>query len=86
MRMLTNGTVLRMKHSPILLAMQRKAKGGSGEKDLDEDEWDVTYDLKKADQIVVVDDTAAYQGFGDALFTAPQEDILEGLSTAFVCN
>ena len=83
MRMISNGTVLRMKRSPILLAMQRKPKPGSGDvKDLDEDEWDVTYDLKKADQVVVVDDTAAYHGFGEALFTAPQEDILEGEPTS----
>lgn len=47
--------------------------------DLDEDEWDLQYDLLRADQIVVADDTNAYQIFGDALFTAPQEDLLEGI-------
>ena len=36
------------------------------------------YDLKRAEDIVVVDDNNALQTFGEFLFTAPQEDILEG--------
>jgi Protein of unknown function (DUF3684) len=48
--------------------------------DLDEDDWDMLYDLKKAEEIIIADDTNAYQVFGDSIFTAPQEDILEGQS------
>ncbi|KAG2015943.1 hypothetical protein CC2G_009161 [Coprinopsis cinerea AmutBmut pab1-1] len=78
-RMISDTTIARMKRNPILLAMQRKAKSSKKEsKDLEEEEWDISYDLKKGDQIVVVDDTAAYQVFGEDLWTAPQEDILEG--------
>ncbi|TFK25484.1 hypothetical protein FA15DRAFT_703591 [Coprinopsis marcescibilis] len=77
-RMISEKTLLRMKRAPIMLAMQRKPRNHSNEKDLDDDEWDISYDLKHAYEIVVVDDTAAYQVFGDSLFTAPQEDILEG--------
>ena len=45
--------------------------------DVDEDDWDLQYDLRRADQIVIADDTNGYQLFGDQIFTAPQEDLLE---------
>ena len=47
---------------------------------LDEDEWDVEYDLLRPDQIVIADDTSTFQVFGDSVFCAPQEDLLEGES------
>ena len=72
----------RMKISPVLLGSQRVLRL-SGEKnqnldDLDDEQWDLIYDLKKPQQITIADDTHAYQAFGNSLFTAPQEDILEG--------
>ena len=70
----------RMKRSPVLLGSQRVNRH-SGEKnldDLDDEQWDLIYDLKKPEQITIADDTHAYQAFGTSLFTAPQEDILEG--------
>jgi hypothetical protein len=70
----------RMKRSPVLLGSQRVHRH-SGEKnldDLDDEEWNLIYDLKKPEQITIADDTHAYQAFGTSLFTAPQEDILEG--------
>jgi Protein of unknown function (DUF3684) len=74
-----------MKRVPILLGIQRKVRAETDEDkqmpspvDLDEDDWDVRYDLRKAEEIIIVDDTNAYQVFGDSIFTAPQEDILEG--------
>ena len=69
-----------MKRSPVLLGSQRVHRH-SGEKildDLDDEQWDLIYDLKKPEQITIADDTHAYQAFGASLFTAPQEDILEG--------
>ena len=54
-----------------------KGRSQSNSADLDEDDWDLQYDLRKADQIVVADDTNGYQLFGDQIFTAPQEDLLE---------
>ena len=69
-----------MKRSPVLLGLQRVHRH-SGEKnldDLDDEEWDLIYELKKPEQITIADDTHAYQTFGTSLFTAPQEDILEG--------
>ncbi|KAJ7129825.1 hypothetical protein C8R43DRAFT_1026002 [Mycena crocata] len=72
-RQITSGTLTKMKKAPILLGTLRK-----GSSDLDEDEKDLQYDLKRPDQIVIADDNNALQNFGDSLFTAPQEDILEG--------
>ncbi|KAF9562769.1 hypothetical protein CPC08DRAFT_749290 [Agrocybe pediades] len=75
---LSSGTILRMKKAPILLGLQRKARRQNKETDdWDEDEWDTTYDLMKPNEIIVADDTHAYQAFGHSLFTAPQEDIIE---------
>ncbi|KAF8894925.1 hypothetical protein CPB84DRAFT_1816083 [Gymnopilus junonius] len=71
-------TLLRMKRSPVLLALQRISRHQNKETDdWDEDEWDIIYDLKKPNEIIIADDTHSYQAFGDSLFTAPQEDIIE---------
>ena len=79
MRSLSSGTILRLKRSPVLLGMQRKPKKQSkAGDDWDEDEWDVIYELKQPKDIIIADDTHAYQAFGESLFTAPQEDIIEG--------
>lgn len=82
-RLISSGAVARMKRSPILLGMRRARKEKSSPKrnldeTLDEEEWDFQYDLLRPDQIMVADDTNAYQSFGDSVFSAPQEDILEG--------
>lgn len=77
-----------MKRSPFLICSRRtkkakepKSKTGpeSVSVDLDEDEWEFQYDLKRPDEIVIVDDTNAYQFFGDSVFSAPQEDLLESM-------
>ncbi|KAF5351976.1 hypothetical protein D9756_007388 [Leucocoprinus leucothites] len=73
-------TMARMKRAPILLCCQRKVVDQSTRKagdEFDDEEWDVGYDLKIAEQIVISDDTNAHQVFGVDLFTAPQEDIIE---------
>lgn len=81
----------RMKRSSLLLGSRRVKKPRPAEKsqfekahvvddfaDLEEDDWEHEYDLLPASQIVVADDPNAYQLFGNAIFTAPQEDLLEG--------
>lgn len=82
-RLISSGTSTRLKRSPILLGSRRvkqvKKDSKSTSLDLDdEDNWDLEYDLLRPNQIVVADDTNAYQHFGDVIFAAPQEDILEG--------
>ncbi|KAL4253718.1 hypothetical protein ABKN59_003690 [Abortiporus biennis] len=72
----------KMKLTPMLLGSRRTKRNNkttaSKPGDLDEDEdWDVEYELLKADSIVIADDTNAYQQFGDSVFSAPQEDLLE---------
>lgn len=88
-RLISHGVMLRMKKAPILFGSRRvratkvsdkkrNSSGGDASHDLDDDEWDTQYDLLKPGSVVVADDTNAYQIFGDAIFTAPQEDLLEG--------
>ena len=48
--------------------------------DADEEEWDLEYDLLAPNQVAIADDTIALQQFGEVIFCAPQEDILEGKS------
>jgi hypothetical protein len=69
-----------MKKEPILLGSLRRA-ASSG--DFEDDERDLQYDLKRPAEIVIADDNNALQNFGDTLFTAPQEDILEGFGFLF---
>ncbi|KAF5355265.1 hypothetical protein D9758_006047 [Tetrapyrgos nigripes] len=79
-RGLSSTTVARMKKSAVLLGSQRKIlknEKGTNSGDYDDEEWDLQYDLKRPDQIIVADDTHALQLFGSSLFCAPQEDMLE---------
>lgn len=78
---------MRLKRSPTLLGSRRvrrvkekidKMEALTNVNELDEDEYDFQYDLLKPDQVVIADDSNAYQHFGDSVFTAPQEDLLEG--------
>lgn len=78
MKLIPSFTLMRMKRSPMLLATQYKPKVDTKGDDLDDEEWDPTYGLKRADEIVLVDDTSAYQAFRGVLWTAPQEDLIEG--------
>ncbi|KAG6857275.1 hypothetical protein H0H87_007108 [Tephrocybe sp. NHM501043] len=79
-KLIKSGTIARMKRAAILLGSKRQPRKG-GEKqdsdDVDEEDWEVQYDLRKAEEIIIADDTHALQAFGDSFFTAPQEDILE---------
>ena len=92
-RSISSVTMMKLRKAPVLLGMQRKpqsrASSDSHEKrsvtqdhteDDDDDAWEIQYDLKRPDQIVIADDNNIYQVFGDSIFTAPQEDILEGVS------
>lgn len=66
-RQISSATLARMKKAPILLASQRKRRQISSKSkndtsdDLDEEDWDLAYDLKRADQVVIADDTNGYQ-------------------------
>lgn len=79
---ITFGTTTKMKMSPILLGMRRqKASKTFLDKtslaEWDEEGWEDLHDLRKPSEIVVADDTNAYQLFSDSIFAAPQEDLLE---------
>jgi hypothetical protein len=76
-----------MKGSNILFGSRRVKK--DGDKTLGEgnqEAWDFQDDLLQPNEVAIVDDTNAYRLFGDRIFCAPQEDILEGIyySRAFL--
>lgn len=84
-RLLSTGALARMKISPILLGFRRQRKSrkeSNNALDLDEDDWELLYDLRKPLDVVIADDTNAYQMFGESIYAAPQEDLVESVSSA----
>lgn len=76
---LSTETILLMKRSNIVLGSRRvKKSDGNASNEGDEDDWELQDELLQAKQVVIVDDTSAYQLFGDRIFCAPQESMLEG--------
>jgi hypothetical protein len=82
-RLIQGSTINKMKQSPVLLALRRVKKVHSSQQaeslDTEDDDWDMKYDLLIPGKIVIADDTNAFQLFGDSVFSAPQEDLLEGV-------
>ena len=81
-RSLSYSTSLRLKKAAILIGSRRVRKQKSEKVadllDVDEEDWDVEYDLLAPSNVAIADDTIALQQFGEVIFCAPQEDILEG--------
>jgi hypothetical protein len=85
-RLLTKGTIIRMKRSNVLLGSRRvKRTDTKPSNEGDEDDWDLQDDLLQPNKVAIADDTNAYQLFGDRVFCAPQEDILEGIPFELFC-
>jgi hypothetical protein len=83
-----------MTRSKILLG-SRHVKRGGGNASIggDKDDWYLQDELLQPSEVVVVDDTNAYQLFGDRIFCAPQFASIEGtqsnvfgLSCITYCN
>ncbi|CDO69003.1 hypothetical protein BN946_scf184834.g10 [Trametes cinnabarina] len=95
-RLISSGTMARLKRAPALLGSRRVRKDNLTERklkkgddpagELEEEDWEYQYDLLTPDKIVVADDTNAYQLFGDVVFTAPQEDLLEAFYMELGCR
>jgi hypothetical protein len=84
MRRLDPGIILRMKESNALLGTRRVRKGGGkafGEGN--QDDWDFEDEILQPKMVAIVDDINAYRFFGDRIFCAPREDILEGMQSSF---
>ncbi len=80
---LTHETRQRMRQAQFLLASRRTPRKKSEKENgdsLDDDEWDTEFSLRTPGEVVIADDLNAYQLFGEKLYVAPQEDILEGTS------
>ncbi|KAF9644423.1 hypothetical protein BDM02DRAFT_3272450 [Thelephora ganbajun] len=75
-------TSARLRKAAILVGSRRvrrqKSEKATDSVDGDEEDWDPEYDLLAPNQIAIVDDMIALQQFGEVIFCAPQEDILEG--------
>ncbi|KAH8981253.1 hypothetical protein EDB83DRAFT_2307038 [Lactarius deliciosus] len=79
-RSLAKETINRMKQSSVLLGSRRvRGSGGRSSNEDNEDPWVLQDDLLQPNKVAVADDTDAYQLFGDRIFCAPQEDVLEEL-------
>ena len=81
-RSLNYTTLVRLKRAAILVGSRRVRKQRSEKStdpiDGDEEDWDLEYDLLAPNRVAIADDTIALQQFGEDIFCAPQEDILEG--------
>ena len=79
---LNYATLARLKKAPILIGSRRVRREKSGSAiepiDGDEEDWELEYNLLAPNQVAIADDTIALQQFGEDIFCAPQEDILEG--------
>ena len=79
---LNYATSVRLRRAAILVGSRRVRKQKSDPAtdlvDGDEEDWDLEYDLLAPNQVAIADDTIALQQFGEDIFCAPQEDILEG--------
>jgi hypothetical protein len=84
---LSTRTIDGMRRSSCLLGAQRKLRKrkqtGADVDNFEDEDWEVMYLFRRPNEIVIADDTHSLRVFGDSLFTAPQEDILEGLKLAF---
>ena len=81
-RLLGFATLAKLKKAVVLVGSRRVRRHKSGKAtdliDGDEEDWDLEYDLLAPNQVAIADDTIALQQFGEVIFCAPQEDILEG--------
>ena len=81
-RLLSSATLAKLKKAAVLVGSRRVRRQKSGKAtdliDGDEEDWDLEYDLLAPNQVAIADDTIALQQFGEVIFCAPQEDILEG--------
>jgi Protein of unknown function (DUF3684) len=72
---LENGTILRMTLSKMLLG-SRRVKSAGGNASIEDDGY-LQDKLLQPSEVVIVDDINAHQLFGDHIFCAPQDDIIE---------
>ena len=81
-RSLNYATLAKLTRAAILIGSRRVRRQGPDKvvdpTNGDEEDWDLEYDLLAPSRVAIADDTIALQQFGEDIFCAPQEDILEG--------
>jgi len=80
-RSLSSDTSAQLKDAAILVG-SRRIQGKRSNQTTDpvgnDEGWDLEYKLLAPNQVAIADDMIAFQQFGEDIFCAPQEDILEG--------
>ena len=80
MQHLTDETINLMTRSNMFLGSRRvKRHNGNASIRGDIDDW---YPLLQPSEVAIVDDTKAYELFGDRILCAPQRDIIESTQSS----
>ena len=81
-RSLSSVTTAKLETAAVLIGSRRvrrqKLNKAADLVDGNEEDWDLVYKLLAPSQVVIADDVIALQQFGEDIFCAPREDILEG--------
>lgn len=71
-------TIVKLKEAPILVGSRRVQSQGPEDLIDGGEDWHLEYSLLAPNRVAIVDDTVILQLFGETVFCAPQEDVLEG--------
>ncbi|KAF9650775.1 hypothetical protein BDM02DRAFT_3140374 [Thelephora ganbajun] len=84
----SSDTLAKFKKAAILIGSRRvrKWKSDKATDPVGDGDGDLEYDLLAPNQVAIVDDMIALQQFGEDIFCAPQEDILEGFYRSLGCK
>jgi len=74
---LSSTTIVKLKGAAVLIG-SRHIQRQESEDSTDGEDWHLEYSLLTPNGVAIVDDTIVLQHFCEAIFCAPQEDILEG--------
>ena len=80
-RFLNSDTSAKLKEATIFAGsrrIQRQRSNQTTDAVGNDEDWDLEHKLLSLNQVAVADDMIALQQFGEEIFCAPQEDILEG--------
>ena len=80
LKFLSSATLASLKNAEVLVGsrrIRRQRSDGTTDPLGYEEDWDVEYSLLAPNQVAIADDMITLQQFGEEIFCAPQEEILE---------
>ena len=80
LQFLSPATLASLKKTEVLVGsrrVRRQRPDGTADPLGYEEDWDVEYSLLAPNQVAIADDMITLQQFGEEIFCAPQEEILE---------